>query len=55
MCQICTLALRHQKLKQRDLQLLNPKPLSVLVMLNSPPAQIDKSPASKQQTSTQSP
>lgn len=37
MCQVCTLVLRHQQLNQRDLQLLNPKPLSVLVTLNPSP------------------
>lgn len=36
MCQICTLALRSQKLSKNDSMLLNPKPLSVLVTLNKP-------------------
>lgn len=34
MCQICSLALRSQKLNKNGSQLLNPKPLSVLVTLN---------------------
>jgi hypothetical protein len=37
MCQICRLALHHQRFSQRDLQILNPKPLSVLVTLNPSP------------------
>lgn len=48
MCQICALSLRHSELSKQGLsqreRYLNPKPLSVLVMLN-PPAQ-DSNPSS---------
>lgn len=54
MCQICTLALQHQKLSQWDNQLLNPKPLSVLVRLNASPSKFNESSASNQQPSPQS-
>jgi hypothetical protein len=37
MCQICLLALCHQKFSSRNLPSLNPKPLSVSIKLNPRP------------------
>lgn len=53
MCHICALALRHPGLDKRDLQRLNPKPLSDLVMLNPPSQKTDKSSASNNLPSPQ--
>ena len=43
MCQLCALAVRHQKLSSRGVQSLNHKPLSVLVTLNPHPQKSDPS------------
>lgn len=42
MCQICTLALRHQKLSKSEPPLFNTKNLSVLVTLNQQTIKLDK-------------
>lgn len=51
MCQLCALALRHQKFTKQDSRLLNPKSLSVLVTLNPKPHKFDESSASNNQQS----
>lgn len=40
MCQLCALALRHSGLDKQNSQLLNPRPLSVLVTLNPQPKKV---------------
>ncbi len=45
MCQICALALRHQRLSKSDSLLSNTKNLSVLITLNQPTDKLAKSSA----------
>lgn len=50
MCQLCALALRHQRLNKSDLLLSNTKNLSILVTLNQQTDKLGKLPASNNQS-----